>query len=118
MPARACVPSSGIAGEALGVDRAAGRAERGGRSSHLCAGVAGPGVVRATERRLRDVDPSSRLVPSSPRKNTPMSSDFAFRQHEEEPQPCAEDGCLRPAYDGSRCKLHADVASYREGRTA
>jgi hypothetical protein len=43
-----------------------------------------------------------------------VRSDFALRQHDKEPPRCAEEGCVRPAYDRSRCKLHADVAAHRE----
>jgi hypothetical protein len=47
-----------------------------------------------------------------------VRSDYALRQHDNEPPRCAEEGCVRPAYDRSRCKLHADVAAHRETRPA
>lgn len=41
-------------------------------------------------------------------------SDFSLRQHDRERPTCAEEGCVRPTYDRSRCKLHADIAAHRE----
>jgi hypothetical protein len=46
-----------------------------------------------------------------------MSSDWNFRQREDEPEKCAEEGCVRPACDGVRCKLHADISAYRDHAT-
>jgi hypothetical protein len=44
-----------------------------------------------------------------------MTDVWSLRQHSDEVKKCAEEGCTRPAYDGTCCKLHADVALYREG---
>jgi hypothetical protein len=44
-----------------------------------------------------------------------MADVWSLRQHGDEVKECAEEGCTRPAYDGAWCKLHTDVAAYREG---
>jgi hypothetical protein len=44
-----------------------------------------------------------------------MADVWSLRQHSDEVKECTEEGCTRPAYDGAWCKLHADVAAYREG---
>lgn len=44
-----------------------------------------------------------------------MTDTWSLSQHNEESDHCDEEGCARPVYDGTRCKLHADITSYREG---
>ena len=44
-----------------------------------------------------------------------MTDTWILRQHNDEPDDCEEEGCARPVYDGTRCKLHADLTFYREG---
>jgi hypothetical protein len=44
-----------------------------------------------------------------------MTDTWTLRQNNDEPDKCDEEGCARPVYDGTRCKLHADITSYREG---
>jgi hypothetical protein len=43
-----------------------------------------------------------------------MADVWSLRQHSGEVRECAEEGCTRPAYDGTWCKFHADLAAYRE----
>jgi hypothetical protein len=44
-----------------------------------------------------------------------MADVWSLRQHSDEVKKCAEEGCIRPAYDDAWCKLHADIAAYRNG---
>ena len=47
-----------------------------------------------------------------------MTDIWSLRQHNEEVDECAEEGCTRPVYEGIWCKLHADANAYREGGAA